>query len=177
MPTVDADRVEALVGYVVQRAQYALRPRMDEALRELGPTTAQFAALSALDEAPGLSGAEPARRGFVTPQTMHGVVAHLEAAGLLERRPHPEHGRILRGYPTGSRREAHRRPHGRVRAIARRTVAPLDEPERKRLVAALRRCIDALEADEAAVSARPDGGTPAVAADPSAAVDGRHPTR
>jgi DNA-binding MarR family transcriptional regulator len=34
-------------------------------------------------------------RGFVTPQTMNQIVAGLESERLIERHPHPEHGRIL----------------------------------------------------------------------------------
>ena len=69
---------------------------MDKALREVCMTTAQYAALSALEAAPGLSGAELARRSLVTPQTMNAILVNLEAAGLVVRRPHPEHGPCYR---------------------------------------------------------------------------------
>ena len=153
-----AEPVEDRVGYALKRAQHALRTRMDDALRDLGLTTAQYAALSALDEAPGLSGAELARRSFVTPQTMNGVVANLEAARLLVRRPHPDHGRVLRGYLTEAGRETLDRAHGLVRGIEARMVASLDEPEREHLFDALRRCAVALEADVGGTLARRDGG-------------------
>ncbi|WP_420481531.1 MarR family winged helix-turn-helix transcriptional regulator [Actinopolymorpha pittospori] len=42
-----------------------------------------------------LSGAELARRCFVTPQTMNQIVAGLEARALVQRAPHPTHRRIL----------------------------------------------------------------------------------
>ena len=53
--------VESKVGYQMKRAQHALRFEMDRALREVGMTTAQYAALSTLEAAPGLSAAELAR--------------------------------------------------------------------------------------------------------------------
>ena len=55
-----------MVGYHMKRAQHALRIEMDEALREVGMTTAQYAALSTLEAATGLSAAELARGSSVT---------------------------------------------------------------------------------------------------------------
>jgi DNA-binding MarR family transcriptional regulator len=89
------------VGYELKRAQHALRLEMDGALKKVGLTTPQYAALSVMEGEKGLSGASLARRCFVTPQTMNGILVNLEKAGLLERRPHPEHGRVLQAYLTG----------------------------------------------------------------------------
>ncbi len=147
--------MERRVGYELKRAQHALRLGMDGALRELGLTTPQYAALALLEADPGLSNAELARRAFVTPQTMNAIVVNLEAAGLLERRPHPRHGRILRGYPTEAGRDALGKAHGLVLAIERRMLAPLDAAARAALLDALGRCADALE----------DGAAPAPPAD------------
>ena len=58
-------------GYLLKRAQAALHAAMAAALHEHGATLAQYAVLTALDEEPGLSNAELARRAFVTPQTMN----------------------------------------------------------------------------------------------------------
>ena len=58
---------------------------MDEQLRTLGIATPQYSVLSVLDEVPGLSGAEVARRCFVRPQTMNEVLVHLEQRGYLIR--------------------------------------------------------------------------------------------
>ena len=51
--------------------------------------------LSVLAREPGASGADLARAGNTTPQAMNGVLATLEREGLVERHPHPTHGRIL----------------------------------------------------------------------------------
>ncbi len=48
--------VESRVGYQMKRVQHALRIEMDRALREMGLTTPQYAALGALQAAPGSSG-------------------------------------------------------------------------------------------------------------------------
>ena len=92
--------LEQSVGYQLKRAQHALRIQMDNALREVGLTTPQYAALSAIEETPGLSGNKIARRCFVTPQTMNLILANVESAGLIVRHPHPEYGRILQAYLT-----------------------------------------------------------------------------
>ena len=135
---------EERVGYVLKQAQQALRAAMDEALRGRGLTTAQYAALSALEETPGLSGAEVARRCFVTPQTMNEMMGHLEAAGWVERR-RGEDARVLRTYLTPAGQEVLGACHQAVEAIEERMVSRLNERERRQLLARLRRCIDALQ--------------------------------
>src|SRR2546430_2924114 len=99
-----ARQVEERTGYVLKQVQQALRAAMDEALRRQGLTSAQYAALSTLEREHGLSGAELARRCFVTPQTMNEMLGHLEAAGWVERR-RGEDARVLRTYLTPTGRE------------------------------------------------------------------------
>jgi DNA-binding MarR family transcriptional regulator len=133
------------VGYELKRAQHALRIEMDGALRQIGLTTPQYAALAALEGESGLSGAELARRCFVTPQTMNGVVVNLENAGFVERRPHPGHGRVLQTYLTGEGEAMVSRAHEPVEAIEGRMLAGVGEEERERLLRVLRDCADTLE--------------------------------
>src|ERR1700675_4393918 len=90
-----SDRVTDLVGYQLKRAQQALRTAMDEGLRAQGLTTPQYAALTHLEADEPLSGAELARRCFVTAQTMNAILVGLERARLGERAPHAEHGRVI----------------------------------------------------------------------------------
>lgn len=139
------ERLERRVGYELKRAQHALRLRLDEALRGVGLTTPRYAALAQVEAAPGLSNAELARRAFVTPQTMNAIVANLEAAGLLERRPRPTHGRALETRLTERGLDTLGRAHPLVGAIERRMLADLDAAARRHLLATLRACADALE--------------------------------
>jgi DNA-binding MarR family transcriptional regulator len=136
--------LEGRIGYQLKRAEHALRLEMDGALREIGLTTPQYAALSVLGDEPGLSGAELARRCFVTPQTMNAVVVNMEAAGLISRRPHPEHGRVLQAYLTEAGGELVSRAHEMVEAIEQRMLAGLDRDERLQLLNALRSCTGSL---------------------------------
>ena len=87
--------VEGRSGYLLRQAWHAFRAAMEAALREHGLTGAQYAALSVLARDPGISGADLARACNTTPQAMNGVLATLDREGLVDRRPHPTHGRIL----------------------------------------------------------------------------------
>jgi len=142
------------VGYQLKRAQHALRLEMDGALRGVGITTPRYAALSVLEEEPGVSGAELARRCFVTPQTMNGILAKLEDVGLVERGPHPEHGRVLRAYLTERGAERVGRAHEIVEAIEEHMLSRLGEDERLKLANTLRGCADSLGASPGGMKAR-----------------------
>ena len=93
-------------GYLLRQAWHAFRAAMETALRPYGLNGAQYAVLSVLARDPGLSGADLARACNTTPQAMNGVLATLERENLVERHPHPTHGRILQVTltPEGERR-------------------------------------------------------------------------
>lgn len=93
---------ENSLGYVMKQAQHALRKRMDERLRDLKLTVPKYAVLNALEKEPGASNAELARRAFITPQSMQGIISNLEKAGLVIRTQDPEHGRIQKAELTKS---------------------------------------------------------------------------
>lgn len=133
------------VGYQLKRAQQALRSAMDAALRERGITTPQYAALTALEADEPLSGAEMARRCFVTPQTMNGIVVGLEQAALVERTPHPDHGRVIETHLTEAGRVLLRDAHQAVLVIEERMLAGMSAAERRRLAVLLRCCTKNLE--------------------------------
>lgn len=141
---MSTNRVADRVGYRLKRAQQALRAAMNDTLRERGITTAQYAALSALEGAEPLSGAELARRCFVTPQTMNGIVVGLERARWVERIPHPEHGRVIETHLTEAGSTLLRGAHRAVLAIEERMLGGMDAAERWRLGEALRRCTENL---------------------------------
>ncbi|WP_200900265.1 MarR family winged helix-turn-helix transcriptional regulator [Rubrobacter aplysinae] len=138
--------LDSSVGYELKRVQHALRLAMDSEVRALGLTTPQYAALSVLERGEELFGAELARRCFVTPQTMSGILSGLESAKLIERHAHPTHGRIVQAHLTQSGAELLAQAHERVTAVEERMVSGLSGEERKGLLSALKRCTVALEA-------------------------------
>ncbi len=133
------------VGYQMKRVAHALRLRMDALLRKIGLTTPQYAALSVLEGEAGLSGAELARRGFVTPQTMNQILVNLETGGLVKRRPHPVHDRVLQAYVTEKGRRLLSEAHHLVEAIEERMLSSLNESQRLKLLNTLRTCAESLE--------------------------------
>jgi DNA-binding MarR family transcriptional regulator len=111
--------VEGHSGYLLRQAWHAFRTAMETALRPHGLTSPQYAVLSVLARSPGASNADLARACNTTPQAMNGVLATLERARMIERRPHPTHGRILQVTLT---EEGHRNleaAHPAVRALER----------------------------------------------------------
>src|SRR5918998_2119529 len=112
--------------------------KLDKALRELGLTTPQYATLSALEESPGLWGAALARHSFVTPQTMNGIVTNLETTGLVVRRSHPKHGRVLQAYLTEEGVGQVVRAHWVEEAIEERILSDPGKEERRWLLDGLR---------------------------------------
>src|SRR3954453_11426413 len=103
-------------GYLLRQAWHAFRTAMEAELRAHGLSGAQYAVLSVLARDPGLSGAELARACNTTPQAMNGVIATLERDGLIERDPHPTHGRILQATLTA---EGERRLQAATPAVRR----------------------------------------------------------
>ncbi len=132
------------VGYVLKRAQHALRIRLDEALLPLALTTPQYSVLSAVELAPGISNATLARAAFVTAQTMQGIVANLERMGLLQRTEDPAHGRIRRGELTRQGHEVLGHAHRLVAAVESRMLSSLSEKEAAALATLLERCAENL---------------------------------
>ncbi len=138
---VDADDL----GYVIKRAQQALRNAIDPALADLELTTAQYAALYNLRRHPGASSAELARLSFVTPQTMVRIVSGLERAGLVRRAPSPAHQRVLQAHLTGNGARALRQAQHRVDAIHAEMLHGIPPAETERLLGWLTRIAEALE--------------------------------
>lgn len=133
------------IGYLIKRAQAALRARMERAVEVHGLTTPQYAALSALEQEPGLSNAELARRCFVTPQTMIRVVDKLASRGLIERAGHETHGRVLVTTLTREGERAVASCHADVGRVEQQMLAGIARRDRERLRALLVRCIESLE--------------------------------
>ena len=135
------------IGYHLKRMHQAYCASVDATLRELGLTTAQYAALGVLETAPGISNAVLARACFVTPQTMNEIVQSLQDRGLVQRTAHPVHGRILQLDLTPLGRTRLTLAHQLIETVEECMVAGLAHEERQQFVAWLEQCSVALEAD------------------------------
>ena len=134
----------ARVGYLIKRAQTVLHNAMADTLGPHGLTVTQFAVLTGLDEEPGLSNADLARRAFVTPQSMHAVLQELERLQFVVRRPHPQHRRVLQAVLTEAGRRTLTSAANAVDAMEEQMLRKLSNPARSRLASALSACIDSL---------------------------------
>ncbi len=128
------------LGYVLKRAQHALRASMDKQLSHLGLTTAQFNVLSAVQQQPGISNASLARGAFVTAQSMLGIVANLEKTGHLHRTPHQIHGRIMQSELTEKGAEVLERAREAINEVEKSMTVGFTAKEINTLLSLLQRC-------------------------------------
>lgn len=133
------------IGYLIKRAQQALRLEMDNELQHLNLTTAQYAALSALEQNPKASNAALARDCFVTPQTMIEIIKNLETAGFVSRQSHPEHGRIIQTMLTPDGRTKLATAHQVIDDIEETMLTGLSPSNRQTLTIHLQQCLTNLE--------------------------------
>jgi len=94
---VDLD--ENLLWHLKQAFYFSLTS-VNEAVSGHGVSTAQIGVLRQLANEPGLSGADLARRLLITPQGVQLALKSLEDRGLVERKPDPQHARILQAFLT-----------------------------------------------------------------------------
>ena len=141
---------EARLGIALRRALYTFRQVLDCEFRPMGLSLPLVGILLALGEEDGLSGAELARRETVTAQTMNQLVPRLVERGLVERRRHPTHGRILTLHLTDAGRHALADAQAVAAVVDERMLRSFSPRERERLVGDLERCASALATREVA---------------------------
>ncbi len=148
------------LGYVLKDVQHAIRTRMDKALREIELTTPQYAIMSELDEYPGLSNADLARKAFVTPQTMNLIVRNLEGRGLIAKEKDRNHGRRQRLRLTPFGVQKLKKAHAAVNEVESSLFECLSSEERGLLKGILVKINTRSEAaiHRSQVSIRKDGG-------------------
>ncbi|MFF1380923.1 MarR family winged helix-turn-helix transcriptional regulator [Streptomyces sp. NPDC058308] len=113
------------VGYLLKRAQAALRGAMDKVLREHGLTVPQYATLELLALHPGMSNADLARATFVTRQSGNVVLRGLQEAGLISRPETADHGRARPAHLTEEGRARLAAVQSAVYAVEQRMVEPI----------------------------------------------------
>lgn len=98
------DDVDNILWHLKQAWYFALTA-VNDAVSHHGVSTAQIGILRQLTDEAGLSGAELARRMLITPQGVQLALKSLEDRGLVERKPDPQHARILQAYLTDKGRK------------------------------------------------------------------------
>jgi DNA-binding MarR family transcriptional regulator len=87
--------VEEYLCTRLRRAEQALMGHHEAVLRGYGLTMTQYTVLLALSREPGMSGAQLARAGGVTQQSMGSVLTGLQNKGLIDRKPSAVHAKVL----------------------------------------------------------------------------------
>jgi DNA-binding MarR family transcriptional regulator len=101
----NAVSLEPGISYAIARLHQMVFASVSERAARHGLTALQFTTLSVLNRhGVPLSNSQLARRSFMTAQSMHEVIHRLEREGLIERTPHPNHGRKLPAALTGKGR-------------------------------------------------------------------------
>lgn len=139
---------EEQIGYLLKRLMHQFRHQVDERLRRSGDVSfAHLVTLDQLQQEPGIAGARLARRLLVTPQTMTGLLRHLERDRAIERRPDPHNRRADCWYllPAGLERLSAARSAGGP--VMTQMLAFLQPQEITELRGYLERCVEGLESN------------------------------
>jgi DNA-binding MarR family transcriptional regulator len=140
-----ADRpAGATLLYLIGRVDRVVRRSIEEVVAAYGLSVNQYTTLSVLIRRGGLSNAQLARRALVSPQSMNEVLLSLEKAGLVRRRAHPQHARILQSQLTAKGRRVLAACDERVAEVEARMVEDLCPSEQATLYSSLLRCVRSL---------------------------------
>jgi DNA-binding MarR family transcriptional regulator len=131
------DGADPTLLYLVGRIDRVVRRAIGAVLKAHGLSVNQYTTLSVLERRSGLSNAQLARRALVSPQSMNEVLLTLEERGLVRRRAHPAHGRILQARLTAKGRSLLARCDAEVHEVEARMVSGLADEDRRALRRAL----------------------------------------
>jgi DNA-binding MarR family transcriptional regulator len=105
------------LSFLVRHAWLSMRTVVADALAEQGLSVAQYATLMKVDEEPALSVADLARTMSSARQSANELLAGMERAGLIERRPHPRDRRAQQIFLTEAGRDRLHAAHPVVQAV------------------------------------------------------------
>jgi DNA-binding MarR family transcriptional regulator len=130
--------------YLVGRLDGVVHRAIRDAIRDHGLSVGQYTALSVLGHRSGLSNAQLARRSLVSPQSAHEVLLALEQRGLVRRRAHADHGRILQTRLTAKGRRTLEACNKQVHDVELGMVKGLTRQQQAALRHALLSCVRAM---------------------------------
>ena len=138
---------QAAIGRLLKNMNQSVRQAIEEALRRerIDLSFAHFVALYTLACEPGVAGAELARRGFVTAQTMNTILRRLELDGAIERKPHPKNPRADSWFITNDGQSRMLKAQVVAEVVWSRMFEMLTEREVSQLQQLLERCLNGLE--------------------------------
>ena len=131
--------IEQRAGYLLKRVEYLLTERMSRCLHEIGLTIPQYAALSMIEQKPGIISTDVAIRVFVSEETINPILNNLAKDELII---------VQDSKNTISAKGSARltEGHQKILQLEEALVAPLSPEERIQFVNTLQKCATALEA-------------------------------
>jgi DNA-binding MarR family transcriptional regulator len=138
--------MDPYLPYLAGRLQHVVKEELESRLAPYGISVRQYTALSVLGSTHGLSNAQLARRCLVSPQSMNEVVASLEREGLVDRAPHPLHGRVLQTDLTARGRAVLADCDAATLELQELMLSELDADQRASLMAGIKSCLRTLGA-------------------------------
>lgn len=79
------------ISFKISQLQFEMSRQLENKLRDLNLTLAQYSTLSVLEDQKNLTNADLARSCFVTPQTMNKTLNNLEKLGYVRKGDDPLH--------------------------------------------------------------------------------------
>jgi DNA-binding MarR family transcriptional regulator len=137
----------ARITYLVKQLERAIRSDMDQMASDFGLTALQYTALTVLQRHPGMSGAQLARRSFVSAQAGSEMIANLERKGYILRSPDPANRRILQIRLSDEGQRVVADCEEWMNRLEGQMLAPLSAEETAALRSALDRCVRSLKPD------------------------------
>lgn len=130
--------------YLVKQVEMGARRPFEDLIAGHGISTAGYTALTVLQNRPGITSSELARRSFVRAQTMAETIAALADAGLVRREKDPGHGRQILLFVTEAGIERVAGLAADVTALETRMLSRLADGQPAEMLRALRAVRDAL---------------------------------
>jgi DNA-binding MarR family transcriptional regulator len=121
------------LGAAIWKTQRAIERAADAWLAPLGMSSAVVRILRLLEIGPGQSAADLARRLRFAPQSVAAAIQRAEQTGLIERRPHPVHGRVRQLFLTDAGRADYARAAGVIAALEQALADDLSPAARRLL--------------------------------------------
>lgn len=144
---LETRRPGEVIAYLLKSLHHSLRQAVDESFRvqRIDMSFAHLATLYTLQAEPGVTGAELARRSFVTAQTMNTILHRLEKDGDIERRPNPASMRADSWFITRTGEERLERAKVAGAQVWQRMLSTFKAAEVAQLQGLLQRCIVGLD--------------------------------
>jgi DNA-binding MarR family transcriptional regulator len=129
----------------LKRAHLGVRGAADRGLALVGLSLTKFGVLRMLADDPGLTGAELARRCFVTPPSMNDTLNALERHSYIRRDADPDGGRGILVTVTAAGHEMIERGAPVMRRLGDAVLGDVQGPQRAQLLAQLEQIAERAE--------------------------------